>query len=61
MVHKTATFPMEFFLMMGDDYLDNDLVGRICHEKRMSFEMNLKKGYSSEFRRELYIFLLKKA
>jgi SAM-dependent methyltransferase len=30
-VLKTATFPIEIFLLMGDNYIDNDALGRICH------------------------------
>lgn len=35
---RTTTFPMEFFLLMGDDYTQNTKLGRQCHEKRMAFE-----------------------
>jgi len=56
-VYKTATFPMEVFLLMGEDYLGNDPVGRACHMRRMEFELNLNKGGLKEFRRELYQFL----
>ena len=54
--HKTATFPMEFFLMMGEDYLGNDPVGHTCHARRMRFEMNLARGGLGDFKRSLYEF-----
>lgn len=38
-----ATFPMEFFLLSGDNYVGNNKIGRKCHAKRMQFEMNLLK------------------
>lgn len=59
-VYKTATFPMEVFLLMGEDYLGNDPVGRTCHGRRMNFELNLNKSGLKEFRRELYQFLASK-
>lgn len=57
LIHKTTTFPMEMFLLMGEDYLGNDPLGRSCHAKRMAFELNLAAGGMKEFRRELYRFL----
>lgn len=47
-IHKTATFPMELFLLMGDNYVGNDRLGRAMHEKRKSLEMNLERaGYEA--------------
>ncbi|MFC1684674.1 class I SAM-dependent methyltransferase [Pseudomonadota bacterium] len=42
-VHKESTFPIDMFLLMGDNYIENDELGRACHTKRMNFEkaMNL--------------------
>ena len=40
-IHKTATFPMEFFLLMGDNYVGNDTLGRQCHSKRKKLEIAL--------------------
>lgn len=31
---KEGTFPMELFLLMGEDYIGNDRVGLRCHKKR---------------------------
>jgi len=44
MIQKTATFPMELFLLMGDNYIGNDKVGRVMHGKRKKLEMNLGKA-----------------
>ena len=38
-LYKTADFPMEFFLLMGDDYVGNPELGSLCHKKRVSFEL----------------------
>ncbi|MHB1222178.1 MAG: class I SAM-dependent methyltransferase, partial [Gammaproteobacteria bacterium] len=42
-VHKESTFPIDMFLLMGDNYISSDELGRSCHTKRMNFEkaMNL--------------------
>lgn len=46
-----ASFPMEMFLLMGDDYVSNPEVGRACHQKRVAFEMNLRRtGQTNELR-----------
>ncbi len=45
-----ADFPMEMFLLMGDDYVADPAVGRACHERRVRFEMSL----STDVRRTLY-------
>ena len=41
--HRQASFPMEMFLLFGDDYVSNGDLGRICHQKRIQFEQNLVK------------------
>lgn len=49
-----ATFPIDVFLMMGDNYVGNDILGRECHEKRKQFEINLKKMGLTDLKRSLY-------
>ena len=34
---------MEFFLLSGDNYVGNNELGRKCHFKRKTFEMNMYK------------------
>lgn len=34
-------FPMEMFLLMGDDYLAHEHIGKECHAKRIEFELSL--------------------
>ena len=50
-VLRTTDFPMEFFLLIGEDYIGNDEVGSKCHQKRMKFELSLP----DELRRDIYI------
>lgn len=33
-VLKTSDFPMELFLLMGEDYIENYKVGIKCHQKK---------------------------
>lgn len=41
--HLASSFPIEVFLLMGDNYVGNRELGRHCHEQRMAFEMNLRR------------------
>jgi hypothetical protein len=49
-VHVQGDFPMELFLLMGHDYLDNSEVGKQCHQQRVSFELAL----DGTLRRKMY-------
>jgi SAM-dependent methyltransferase len=40
-IDSLATFPMEFFLLSGDNYVGNPVLGRACHGRRKQFEENL--------------------
>lgn len=53
-VLREGTFPMELFLLMGDSYVGNDLVGRQCHGKRKRFEHNLEQAGMGSLKRQLY-------
>jgi SAM-dependent methyltransferase len=53
-VLHTATFPIDMFLLMGDNYVDDDALGRECHKKRMIFEKNLARAGKSKLKSELY-------
>lgn len=37
-VEETATFPIDLFLLMGDNYIGNPSVGKACHERRKRLE-----------------------
>jgi 2-polyprenyl-3-methyl-5-hydroxy-6-metoxy-1,4-benzoquinol methylase len=52
-VHQTGDFPMEFFLLMGENYVENPELGKRCHERRIAFE----KALPVELRRRLYAAL----
>lgn len=50
----TTTFPIDIFLLMGDNYTIDSELGRLCHNKRKQFEMNLKQAGLNEMRNTLY-------
>ncbi|HOE16842.1 MAG TPA: class I SAM-dependent methyltransferase [Syntrophorhabdaceae bacterium] len=37
-IRKTVQFPLEFFLLQGDDYVAAPKTGKKCHKKRVAFE-----------------------
>ncbi len=49
-VDQFASFPLEMFLLMGKNYIENPEVGAQCHKDRCTFEENI----STKARRELY-------
>jgi len=51
---REATFPIDIFLLMGDNYIGNDALGRHCHSKRKIFENNLTAAGLTKMKRELY-------
>jgi SAM-dependent methyltransferase len=51
---KTTTFPMEMFLLMGQNYVGNNQLGRECHTRRKNFELNLQRGGLQELKKEFY-------
>jgi SAM-dependent methyltransferase len=53
-VHESVTFPIDLFLLMDRNYLDNPALGKECHSMRKSFEFNLEKTKSDKFRQDLY-------
>jgi SAM-dependent methyltransferase len=51
-----GSFPMEFFLMCGDDYVGDSKLGRTVHRKRKSFEQLMLKS-DPELLRAFYRWL----
>lgn len=51
---KETTFPIDMFLLMGDNYVDNDLLGRACHKKRIRFETLITKAGYKDIKRKIY-------
>lgn len=53
-VERTTSFPMELFLMMGDNYIGKDDIGRACHTRRKRFDLSLEAAGLGETRRAFY-------
>jgi len=53
-VERSTSFPMEMFLMMGDDYTKDRELGRACHKKRKRFDLALETTGLKETRRAFY-------
>jgi SAM-dependent methyltransferase len=52
-VHQEGSFPIDLFLLMGENYINNEELGRECHEKRKIFDINLAndKSFSKKLRK----------
>jgi len=53
-VEQTSTFPLEMFLLMGDKYVGNNILGTEIHLKRSNFELTLFEAGKDLLRRDLY-------
>lgn len=53
-VGMEGSFPMEMFLLMGDNYVGNSELGRACHLKRIKFEETLVRRGKMETLRRFY-------
>lgn len=53
-LHQESTFPIDMFLLMGDNYVGNDQLGRSCHTRRMNFERALIKGGMADLLGDIY-------
>ena len=53
-VLKESTFPIDIFLLMEENYIGNDLLGKRCHQMRKNFENNLYNSGLDQLKRKLY-------
>jgi len=51
---KLASFPLEAFILMGDNYIGDPVLGRAMHSKRKSFDLSLEAAGLKEVRRNFY-------
>tara|TARA_B100000941_G_scaffold290110_1_gene271173 strand:- start:2102 stop:2983 length:882 start_codon:yes stop_codon:yes gene_type:complete len=49
-----ASFPLEMFLLFGDNYVKDGKLGSSCHKKRVAFEQNLRKQGKTKFLKKFY-------
>ena len=52
--HVTSTFPLDAFLLMGDNYIGDDEVGRTTHARRKNLEFALQRAGLSPLKQRLY-------
>ena len=52
--HLECSFPIEMFLLFGDNYIGNSALGRASHEKRMNFETALHDSGRQQLLSDLY-------
>tara|TARA_Y100000590_G_scaffold43848_1_gene46729 strand:+ start:53703 stop:54632 length:930 start_codon:yes stop_codon:yes gene_type:complete len=53
-IYEQSTFPLELFLLMHDDYLNNEKIGKKIHKKRMILEKNLINSKNQDIKNNLY-------
>jgi SAM-dependent methyltransferase len=58
-VSVETSFPIDLFLLMGDNYVGDDDLGRACHAKRKTFETNLARAGMTPLKIEIYRALAK--
>jgi SAM-dependent methyltransferase len=54
MVAVETTFPIDLFLLMGDNYIGDDVVGRACHAKRKTFELEMARAGMTSVKQQMY-------
>jgi SAM-dependent methyltransferase len=52
--HVESTFPLDMFLLFGDNYVQDRSLGKACHQRRVAFELNLRKLGKTAVLRDLY-------
>jgi SAM-dependent methyltransferase len=53
-VERSTSFPMEAFVMMGDNYIDDPVLGRASHTKRKRFDLAFEAAGLKNVRRAFY-------
>ena len=53
-LYETTSFPLEFFMFMGDDYINNPKVGSKIHSKRVNLEKSFSNANNTELKRKIY-------
>ena len=54
---RGATFPMELFPLLGDNYRVDATLGKQCHRKRIAFELGFQEIEQTDTMRRLYAAL----
>jgi len=54
LVNRTATFPIDLFLLMGDNYVEDETIGKKCHERRKRMELAFESHGGRQLKRKFY-------
>ena len=52
--YLNTTFPIEVFLLMGDNYVKKSKLGKLAHLRRMIFEKNFEKLKMMNYQEQIY-------
>lgn len=58
-IDLSTTFPIDLFLLMGDNYTVDPMLGRQCHQRRKAFEFALRDAGFNDLRQDLYRCMIK--
>ena len=53
-VHYESSFPLEIFMLLGDVYVGNPELGKMCHQRRVKFEYLMRKHGKGEKLGQIY-------
>ncbi|CAN2170946.1 AdoMet_MTases domain containing protein [Candidatus Nanopelagicaceae bacterium] len=53
-IHETSMFPIDLFLLMGDNYVGNQIIGKQAHQRRKNLEFSFYKSGNIEILNSLY-------
>jgi len=53
-IYTTSSFPLELFLLMGEDYIGNNKIGREIHNKRKKFDKAMAETNNTNLKRRIY-------
>ena len=53
-LNVTTSFPMELFILMGDNYIGNNALGKECHKRRSNLEFALVNSGNRDLKKKLY-------
>lgn len=53
-IHETSMFPIDIFLLMGDNYVGNDALGKQAHSRRKNLEFSFYRSGNIDTLNRLY-------
>ena len=53
-IYTTSSFPLELFILMGDDYISNSKIGREIHTKRKEIDKAMAETNNTNLKRRIY-------